>query len=110
MHNMVCIIGRLCDNVEIIKDGDKDMAIVKMAIQRDYKNEDGVYEVDFIDVVLYNMLAEHTAEYCRKGDLVGVKGRIQNIMVDSNLKTYVVADRISFLSSAKSEHEEKEDE
>lgn len=101
MHNMVCLIGRLCNEVKLEKDGDKDIVNVTMAIQREYKNEDGIYETDFIDIVLYGALATHTAEYCRKGDLVGIKGRVQSCMVDDVQKTYVIADKISFLASAK---------
>lgn len=106
MHNMVCLIGRICDDVTIEKDGDKEVANITMAVQRAQKNDDGIYETDFIDVVLYNQLATHTAEYCRKGDLVGIKGMIQNLMVGDNKKTFVIADKISFLASARGKEDE----
>ena len=106
MHNMVCLIGRICDDVTIEKDGDKNIANITMAVQRSYKNEDGIYETDFIDVVLYNQLATHTADYCKKGDLVGVKGAIQNLMVGDTKKTFVIADKISFLASSKGKEDE----
>ena len=51
-------------------------------------------------------IAEHTCEYCKKGDIVGVKGRIQtsSYETEDGNKKYameVVAEKISFLSSKK---------
>ena len=36
-----------------------------------------VYETDFVDCTLFDGVAQNTSEYCKKGDIVGVKGRIQ---------------------------------
>ncbi len=67
----------------------------KLAVPRSYKNENGEYETDFIPCVLWNTIAVSTCEYCKKGDLVGVKGRIQNIAD----KIEIIAERVTFLSS-----------
>ena len=50
---------------------------ITLAVPRSYKNKEGVYDTDFIDVTLWNAVGENTAEYCRKGDIVGVKARLQ---------------------------------
>ena len=76
---------------------------ITLAITRHYKNSDGTYDTDFIDVILSDYMTQTTAEYCRKGDLIGVKGRLETrIITDDNLnkikQTYVVADRITFIS------------
>lgn len=61
-------------------------------------------------------MAENTAEYCKKGDLIGVKGRIQSrqITLDEENKRQVVevvAEKVTFLSSNRTkETEESSDE
>lgn len=99
MNNMVCFIGRLTKDVELEKVEDKDFARITLAVQRNEKNNEGIYETDFIEVSLYNMLAMHTNEYCKKGDLIGIKGRIQTTKMASGYTMEIVADRISFLSN-----------
>lgn len=112
MHNMVYLIGRLTEDptLKTYEDG-KEMLTLNLAVQRSFKNEDAIYETDYIRCVLWNVLATHTCEYCRKGDLVGVKGRIQTRSYEDeekNIKyiTEVIVDRISFLASAKSRSED----
>ena len=63
------------------------------------KNEEGIYETDFIKCILWGIVAENTAEWCYKGDIVGVKDRIQS----NNGKLEVVAEKVTFLSSNKRE-------
>ena len=108
MHNMVYLIGRLTKDIEVEDKGDKKLAIVSLAVTRTYKNEDNIYPVDYFDVVLWNGLATNTAEYCKKGDLVGIKGHAQSnsYETEDGIKYYgidIIADKISFLSSKKSD-------
>ena len=81
-----------------------------LAVPRNYKNSNGEYETDFVDCVLWTTVAENTAEYCKVGDMIGVKGRLQSRYVENTegvkkKKTEVVAERITFLSSARSKEE-----
>lgn len=103
MNNMVCVIGRLVENVKVEKEENKSVVRMTLAVPRSYKNEDGVYDADFVDIVMWDGIAEHTEEYCKKGDLVGVKGRIETRNVEKdNMKTKIteiVAERVTFLSS-----------
>ena len=107
MHNMVYLIGRLTEDPSLKKlEEDKEMLTINLAVQRSFKNEDGIYETDYLRCILWNALAEHTCEYCKKGDLVGIKGRIQSRSYedeDKNIKyiTEIIVDRISFLASSK---------
>ena len=48
---------------------------------------------------LLTKVTKNTKEYCHKGDLVGIRGSLQII----EEKLYVVADKLTFLSSAKKE-------
>ena len=43
----------------------------------DIVNIDGQYDTDFLDCSLWTGIAESTAEYCKKGDIVGIRGRVQ---------------------------------
>ena len=114
MHNMVYLIGRLTEDPTLKKlDDDKEMLTINLAVQRSFKNEDGIYETDYLRCILWNALASHTCEYCKKGDLVGLKGRIQSRSYedeDKNIKyiTEIVVDKISFLASAKNKEEKEE--
>lgn len=106
MLNQVVLCGRIASDIETeIKDGKKYTKIV-VAVPRAYKNVDGEYETDFITCILWNGIAETTAEYCKKGDIVGVKGRLQTtkqLNMDNSLSytMELVAEKISFLSSKK---------
>ena len=73
-----------------------------LAVRRDFKNEEGIYETDFIKCVSRDTIAEKICEYCKKGDLVSVKGRIENLWED-NLYYEIIAEKLSFLSSSKGE-------
>ena len=78
MLNQIVIVGRLTSNPEVVKSEDgKERSQITLAVPRSYKNADGEYDTDFVDCVLWNGIATNTAEYCHKGDIVGVKGRIQ---------------------------------
>ena len=105
MMNQTCIIGRLVREPEVkeLEDG-KKVSNITLAVPRSYKNENGEYETDFIDCTLWGGVAHRTAEYCRKGDLVGVKGRLQtnnyeNEKGEKRKNTEVIAEKLTFLSS-----------
>lgn len=101
MLNQVVLVGRLTSDPEIneVKNSRK-VTTITLAVSRSYKNLNGEYETDFIKCILWNAIAETTAEYCKKGDLVGVKGRLQCL---SGNELQVVAEKVSFLSSRKEE-------
>ena len=67
----------------------------------------------FVECTLWNNIAENTAEYCKKGDIVGVKGRLQtnNYEKEDGSKVFkldVVAEKVTFLSSRSKEEPERE--
>ena len=113
MLNQVVMVGRLTNDPVVEKvDNDKEVANITLAVPRSYKNADGVYETDFIDCVLWNGIATNTAEYCKKGDMVGIKGRIQSNMYENEsgeLKksTQVVAEKVTFLTSKNPQEKEE---
>ena len=109
MLNQIILVGRLVKTPEVIEtESGKKMSYITLALPRSFKNADGEYDTDFIDCVLWEVVAESTTEYCKKGDVVGVKGRIQSRMIEDEdgnnyKKMEVVAERITFLSSKKEE-------
>lgn len=109
MLNQAVLVGRIVQDPELreTENGNK-IANMTLAVPRSYKNTNGEYDTDFISCVLWKGVAENTVEYCRKGDLVGVKGRIQTRDVeleDETRKKYVevVAEKVTFLSSKRPE-------
>ena len=111
MLNQVVIAGRLVSDPEVVTtDNNKKRTIVTVAVPRSYKNVNGTYDTDFIRCILWGGIAESTCEYCQKGDIVGVKGRLQTSSYEKDgEKVYsmdVIAEKVSFLSSKKQEMEE----
>lgn len=108
MLNQVVLVGRLVKDVEV-RTGENDFkySFITLAIPRSYKNHDGIYETDFVECVLWNSVASNTAEYCKKGDIVGIKGRIESRVVEENNinKTIIqiIAEKVTFLSNKKEE-------
>ena len=104
MLNQVVLVGRLTSDLEAkeLEDG-KKVTNMTLAIPRSFKNADGEYETDFIDVSLWDGVAQNTAEYCKKGDIIGVKGRLQTDSYEKDgnkMKSLsVVSEKITFLSS-----------
>jgi len=108
MQNLVYLIGRLVNDPELKKtENSKDYSTITIAVQRPFKNSDGIYQSDFIRCNLWNGIANNVNEYCKKGDLVGVKGRIQVRSYEENEETKyiteIIVDKVSFLSSKKQE-------
>ena len=106
MINMVTLVGRLTSDLEIKEVDGKKVTNMTLAIPRSFKNADGEYETDFVECTLWNNIAENTAEYCKKGDIVGVKGRLQtnNYEKEDGEKVFkldVVAEKVTFLSQSK---------
>ena len=115
MLNQIVIVGRLTSNPEVVKSEDgKERSQITLAVPRSYKNADGEYETDFLNVVSFGPVAETTSAYCKKGDLLGIKGRVETSVYENadgekKKSTQIIADKISFLcSKQKAEEIERE--
>ena len=111
MLNQIVIVGRLVRDPELKEsEGGKKYTNITLAVPRAYKNVDGEYETDFIDCRLWTGVAESTAEYCKKGDLLGVKGRVESRVYEKddkkNCVTDIIAEKITFLSNKRQEETE----
>ena len=110
MLNQVVLVGRLTDDPEVTKtETGKKKTVINMAVARPFKNSEGIYETDFIRCILWNGIADNAQEYTKKGDIIGIKGRIQVSTYEENGErkyiTEVIAERLSFITSYKKEEE-----
>ena len=108
MLNQIIVVGRLASDFEIKKLESGEYAKIVLAVPRSFKNENGEYETDFIEIILKGNIATNTKEYCKKGDLVGIKGRLQtnnyeNENGEKKKITELIAEKVTFLSSRKAD-------
>lgn len=71
---------------------------VTISVNRNYKNEDGIYMSDLIPIWLSANIGEKMKEFCKIGDVIGVKGRIEN-----RGEVVVMAEKTTFVSPKKPE-------
>ena len=111
MLNQVVLVGRLVRKPELRESENKTkFTYITLAVPRTFKNVNGEYDCDFIDCILWDAAASNTVEYCNKGDIVGIRGRIQTRIVeeeDEKEKLFeIICEKVSFLSSSKPEEVE----
>lgn len=95
--NQIILVGRLSENLVLQKGKNgEDYANFKVACPRTFKNEEGIFETDFIPIFVKGVIASNTSNYCQKGDIIGVKGRIEA----QEDKMQIIAERITILQSA----------
>ena len=104
MLNNTVLVGRLVSDPELFEtESGKKVTRITLAVPRPYKNVNGEYDTDYIGCKLWQGVAQSTTEYCKKGDLLGVEGRIQtsSYETEQGIKyiTEVIAEKITFLSS-----------
>lgn len=107
MLNQLVMVGRIARKPELREtESGKKVSTLTLAVPRNFKNEEGVYDTDFIDATLWTTVAENTSEYCKVGDMVGIKGHIQTRNVEDKegnkiKKMEIVAERVTFLAQSK---------
>ena len=78
MINNVVLVGRLTRDVELHRTPqDQAVGQFTLAVNRNFKNQDGGYDADFINCVIWRKLAENFASWIKKGNLVAITGHIQ---------------------------------
>ena len=104
MLNQTVLVGRITQDPKKIElENGKEKSFIELAVSRSFKNEDGIYETDFIEVSINGGMAENVLEYCKKGDIVGVKGRILTHKENDARIYEIVAEKVTFLASGKDE-------
>lgn len=106
MLNHTVLVGRLVKELELKElESGKKVCNITLAVPRSFKNAEGEYETDFIDCTLWGNIAESTAEYCHKGDLIGIKGHLQTRTNEDKKIMEVIAEKVTFLSTKKEKGE-----
>lgn len=96
MLNQIVLVGRIVSI--IMQDDDKgNRGVVTISVPASIKDESGEYPTDKIEIELFDNIAKNTVDYCKKGDVIGVKGRIQR-RDDEPMK--VVAEKVTFLTAS----------
>ena len=104
MLNRVALVGRLTRDPELRRTGNGTaVTSFTLAVDRNFSTRDG-QEADFINCVVWRKPAENVAQYCSKGSLVSVDGRIQTRNYDNNqgkkvYVTEVIADSVQFIQT-----------
>lgn len=110
MLNQAVFVGRLVADPIVYETEKGNVSNITLAVPRPYKNEHGEYEADFIDFVLWKGIAENTSEYCKKGDILGIKARVQSEVKEQDgerKKVFsIVAEKVSFLTSQRDKQQE----
>ena len=82
--NQVSMVGRIVREIELLDIGEgKIVSNNVLAVQKNYRTDHGV-EADFIPFVVWEKRAELIEEYCNKGDLVGLMGKMQSRTYKNN--------------------------
>ena len=107
MINNVVLVGRLTKDADLrYTSGGQATATFNLAVNRNFTNQSGEREADFVNCVIWRKPAETLANYAKKGTLIGVVGRIQtrNYENQEGRKVYVtevVCDNFQLLEPKK---------
>ena len=105
MINNVVLVGRMTRDAELrYTPSNQAVATFTLAVNRNFKNQNGEREADFINVVIWRQQAENLANWAKKGALIDVTGRIQTRSYDNQqgqrvYVTEVVAESFQLLES-----------
>ena len=114
--NKIILSGNLCQDMTL-KYTPNNVAVLNntIAVRNNYKNANGEYESQFINIVAYKNNAEFLNKYGIKGCKILIEGRLQtrNYTNSEGKKIYVteaVVDSIEFLETRKDKSASKEEE
>lgn len=105
--NKVIEIGRSVSDVELKQTSSGTSAVeFRIAVKRTYKNANGDIESDFFNCVSFGKTAELISKYVKKGDLIGIDGKLQTRSYTNRegkrvYLTEIVVENVEFLQSKK---------
>ena len=101
MINRAVVCGRLVRDPELRRtQNGTPVTSFTLAVNRTF----GEHEADFLNCVAWNKTAEIVEQYCKKGNLVGVDGRLQSRSYQDNqgnnrTVVEIIADQVQFMQS-----------
>ena len=111
MINNVVLTGRITRNLELKQTNNNNSSLnITLAVERNFKDQSGQKQTDFISCKAFGKRAETIAQYCQKGDLIGVTGSIQTGSYQKQdgstvYKTDVMVDEVSFFPKPKQDNQ-----
>lgn len=105
MINAAILTGRLTKDVDLrYTSSGVATASFTLAVNRNFTNQNGERDADFINCVAWRKTAETMANHLHKGSLIGIEGRIQTRNYDNAqgqkvFVTEVVINNFTFLES-----------
>ena len=105
MINNVVLVGRMTKDADLQYTASNiAVATFNLAVNRNFKNQNGEREADFINCVIWRQQAENLANWAKKGALVGIVGSIRTRNYENQqgqcvYVTEVVADSFQLLES-----------
>jgi single-strand DNA-binding protein len=104
MMNRVILVGRITKDPEMkMTQSNIPVVTFTLAVNRQFADQSGEKQADFIQCVVWRKQAENLARFVRKGALLGVEGRIQTRQYEADngtrYVTEVVCDSVQFLES-----------
>lgn len=103
MINNTVLVGRMVRDAELkYTPNNQAVATFTLAVNRNFKTQNGEREADFINCVIWRQQAENLANWAKKGALIGITGRIQTRNYENQqgqrvYVTRVVADNFQLL-------------
>lgn len=98
MLNQIVLVGRIA-KIE----AKEENTIMTIGVPRAFKNTNGEYGIDMLPIQLFGEVGEMTVEYCKEGELVGVKGRLQA----KDNQIVIIGEKITFLTIKNTRKEEE---
>ncbi|VUX00924.1 Single-stranded DNA-binding protein ssb [Streptococcus constellatus] len=105
MINNVVLVGRMTRDAELrMTQSNTAVASFTLAVNRNFKSQNGEREADFINCIIWRQQAENLANWAKKGALIGITGRIQTRNYENQqgqrvYVTEVVAENFQILES-----------
>lgn len=105
--NKIILIGRMTKDIEIrYTQNQKEVGSFDLAVNRNYKNQNGEYDTDFFKCIAWGNLAKTIHTYTSKGSQIAIEGRVENRTYQANdgtnrYVTEVVVEGMQLLDSKK---------
>lgn len=110
MINQSVIVGKIIDISMVQEKDNLKYTTLSIVLPRIQKNKNGEQEFYFVNTILASGISENIIKYCKKGDLIGVKGKLESRKVkpneEINYVTEFIAEKVSILSNDKGENDE----
>lgn len=102
MINRIVLMGRITHDLELRQTPSGNVVVAfSIAVERNFKDQNGEYQTDFINCVAWNKTAEHICRYFSKGRMIALEGNLRTRTYDdkNGTKRYVTevfVDSVSF--------------